>query len=118
MSHILSLCVFVPFIGALISLFVKNEKIVLKNTIVILTCFTGFVLTAYNLFLGDTQGETLLYFNFSSEGFQAVYAVITAFMWFCASIISPQYFKRHGKTYGYYFFFLLVYIVPLNVNLL
>lgn len=117
MSSIITLCVFLPFLSAVISCFIKEEKAVLKNLLVILTSFTVFLLTVYNLISSNTNEEFFLSFSFASGGFRSVYAVVTAFMWLCAAMLSPQYFKGHSGITRYFLFFLLTLGATLGVFL-
>lgn len=42
----------------------------------------------------------------SFDGLPAIYALVTALMWFGAALLSPQYFRSHGISCRYAFFFL------------
>ena len=107
-------CIFIPFIAAIISAIVKNEK--LRNAVVILSTLMSFGLT---LVLSQAPprlvGFSSLYFKLG--GFNSVYAIIAAFMWFAAALLSPQYFKGHHKLSRYYFFFLFTMSATLGVFL-
>ena len=107
MNHLLDLCVFLPFILAIMGCAIPEKKDKLKSGFVILSCFVIFGFSLYNAVSGFETASRLLSFNFSSSGFQAIYGLITSFMWFCAALLSPQYFKGHHNLSRYYFFFLV-----------
>ena len=88
-----------------------------KNALLILTTAVEFALTVYLTIAGN--GTEFLY-RFTREastleisslhltfaGLPAIYAVVTTFMWLGAALLSPQYFKHHGISDRYCFFFL------------
>ena len=111
----LTLSIFLPIVFAAAGCFIKENNRKLKNTFVISASVIVFALSVYNLFtLGEIQ-VSLLSFNFTSLGFQRIYAAVTAFMWMCASFITPEYFNHHGNFSRYSFFFLMTLGATLGV---
>ena len=117
MNTLIILCVFLPVIASVFAypLNKKNEKLchgfVILSTSVVLA-------SSMILALSDVDGTaSILSMNFIKSGFQSVYAIITAFMWFCASLLSPQYFKGHHNIGRYYLFFLLTLGATMGVFL-
>ncbi len=117
MSILTSLCVFVPFLAAIIAypLNKKNGKIC--DAVVILSTLAVLVSAGIMAFTDGENTASILSMNFQQSGFQCVYAVVTAFMWFCAALLSPQYFKGHHNIGRYYFFFLLTLGATMGVFL-
>lgn len=114
MTYITLTCIFLPFVAAFVSAIIKNEKF--RNLVVVLSTFTSFALTVATT-QGEAQTITLSSLNFNIGGFNSVYAIIAAFMWFAAALLSPQYFKGHHKLSRYYFFFLFTMGATLGVFL-
>ena len=102
-----TLCIFLPFVFAAVSCFIKEKQEKLKNIFVIISCFSVFALSVYNMLASGESETSFLSLNFSCSGFQGIYAVVTTFMWLCASLISPEYFRGHHDLSRYYFFFLM-----------
>ena len=117
MSILVSLCVFFPILAAIIAypLNKKNSKVCDK--VVILSTFSV-LLSAVVMSFADIENSVSIFsMNFQQSGFQCVYAIVTAFMWFCAALLSPQYFKGHHNIGRYYFFFLLTLGATMGVFL-
>ena len=117
MSLSLVLCVFFPVLAAILAypIHKKNEKGC--DAFVILSTLTVLISAISLIFKGEENGYSILSLNFSESGFQCVYAIITAFMWFCAALLSPQYFKGHHNIGRYYFFFLITLGATMGVFL-
>lgn len=117
MSLSIVLCVFFPVVAAILAypIHKKNEKGC--DGFVILSTLTVLVSAISLIFKGEENGYSLLSMNFTESGFQCVYAVVTAFMWFCAALLSPQYFKGHHNIGRYYFFFLITLGATMGVFL-
>ena len=114
MTNLTLACIFLPFIAAVVSAIIKTEK--LRSFIVILSTFSSFALTVAIALLPDkVVGFSSLLFNVG--GFNSIYAIVAAFMWFVAALLSPQYFKGHHKLSRYYFFFLFTMGATLGVFL-
>lgn len=118
MSILVSLCVFFPLLAAIIAYPLNKKSVKLCNAVVILSTLAVLISAGITAFLSASENTvSILSMNFQKNGFQCVYAVITAFMWFCASLISPQYFKGHHNIGRYYFFFLLTLGATMGVFL-
>ena len=102
-----SLCVLLPFVLSVVNCFFREKHERIRNIFVILSCFSVFALSVCNLIVMKDSGIAFLSFNFSTYGFQSIYAAVTAFMWLCAALVSPEYFKGHHDLSRYYFFFLI-----------
>ena len=113
------ICVFFPFISAIITYFAGKKSDTVRNVLTIGTCFAVLACIVYGFFKGTAEGETfsLLAMNFSFSGFQGIYCIITAFMWFCAALLSPEYFNGHHDLSRYYFFFLFTLGATMGVFL-
>ena len=117
MTALVMLCVFLPMLAA-VPAFFMGKKHLLRDGFSILVTLTVLV-AAVALAMGQTEGATapLLTMTFARSGFQAVYAVVAAFMWFCAALLSPQYFKGHHHLGRYHAFFLLTLGATMGVFL-
>ena len=116
MTALTMYCVFTPFVAAIISaLLGKYEK--LRNAIVILATFISLGLS---IMIAQSPARIVCFasLKFQIGGFNSTYAIIAAFMWFAAALLSPQYFKDHNhKLSRYYFFFLVTMSATLGVFL-
>ena len=119
MSIITAICVFLPFISAIIAYFAGKKRPALLNAISIGTCFIVFAAIVSSLFIHGSHGEALnvLSLSFSISGFQSVYGIVTAFMWFGAALLSVEYFKGHHDLTRYFFFFLVTLGATMGVFL-
>lgn len=117
MSILTAICVFFPLLAAIVAYPLNKKSEKLCNIVVILSTLAVLVSAGVMAF-GDVQSNaSMLSMNFQQGGFQSVYAVVTAFMWFCAALISPQYFKGHYNVGRYYFFFLVTLGATMGVFL-
>lgn len=117
MSILTAICVFFPLLAAIVAYPLNKKSEKLCNIVVILSTLAVLV-SAGVMALGNVQNTaSMLSMNFQQGGFQSVYAVVTAFMWFCAALISPQYFKGHHNVGRYYFFFLVTLGATMGVFL-
>ncbi|MGN1095925.1 MAG: complex I subunit 5 family protein, partial [Eubacteriales bacterium] len=107
MSFILPMIFIFPFLAAFISFFIGRKSERACGLFSVISCGITLVLTIICIFTSYGSSFEILGYSLVFEGFHAVYAAISAFMWFCSALISPKYFEGHGKTRGYYFFFLL-----------
>ena len=119
MNLIISICVFAPFLMAILTYFLGKKSELVRNTLSIATCFAVLGIMVYSFFCGAYEESTLsvLSLNFSFSGFQSIYGIVTAFMWFGASLLSVQYFKGHHDLARYYFFFLFTLGATMGVFL-
>lgn len=117
MSILTVICVFFPFLAAVVAYPLNKKSNKLCNLVVILSTFAVLVSAGIMAFCSVTDTTSLLSMSFQQSGFQSVYAVVTAFMWFCAALLSPQYFKGHHNLGRYYFFFLVTLGATMGVFL-
>ena len=119
MNLITIICVFLPFISAILTYFIGKKSDAIRNTLTIASCFLVLATITYGFFSVTPTEDTfsLLSMNFTLNGFQGIYGIITAFMWFCASLLSPRYFKGHHDLPRYYFFFLFTLGATMGVFL-
>ncbi len=111
------LCVFFPIVSAIVAYPLNKKNSKLCDAFVILSTFVVLVSAGVMAFGGGENTVSMLSMSFQQSGFQSVYAVVTAFMWFCAALISPQYFKGHHNIGRYYFFFLVTLGATMGVFL-
>ena len=128
------LIVFLPIVGALISVLPGNSgkwKEETRDRFCLAVTLLVFVLSLFlplaasgnsgmaeGSFVGQTlyKGGTVLSLNgilsgglhFTTDGFRAVYGIITALMWAGTSLFSLEYFKNEREHFGRYRFFVLV----------
>ena len=107
MSNTLIASVFLPFVCSAISCILGEKREKIRTPFIVISCFSAFLISVFSLFNCTDLSATFLSFNFTATSFQLIYTVITTFMWFCASLLSPQYFKGHHDLSRYYFFFLV-----------
>ncbi len=119
MNAFLGICTLFPMLAAIVAYFAGKKLSASRNVITILATSITFILTLIIALSKDASAFTvpLLGLSFKGIGFHAVYAVITAFMWLCAALISPQYFKGHHNLDRYNFFFLITLGATLGVFL-
>lgn len=117
MSISIVLCVFFPILAGISAYQLKKKNEKCCNALVILSTLAVLVSAIALNFKGDNSIFSIFSMNFVRSGFQCIYAVITAFMWFCAALLSPQYFKGHHNLGRYYFFFLLTLGATMGVFL-
>lgn len=111
------ICVLFPVLSAAVA-FGMDKKPRLQSGWVIFSTATvlfGTLLPALTHAEGTTVALTGL--SFTVDGFRGIYAAVTAFMWFCAALLSPRYFKGHHHLGRYYFFFLLTLGATIGVFL-
>ncbi|MBQ6601333.1 MAG: NADH dehydrogenase [Clostridia bacterium] len=106
MKTLIAVSVFLPFASAIVTYFLGKKNDLVRNALTTVTCFAALCAAVYGAFALHEESLNVLSMSFSLSGFQAIYAVVTAFMWFCAALLSPQYFKGHHDLPRYYFFFL------------
>ena len=119
MNLIISTCVFAPFLMATLTYFLGKKNELVRNALSIATCLSVLGVMVCGFFCGAYEESTLsvLSLNFSFSGFQCIYGIVTAFMWFGASLLSVQYFKGHHDLARYYFFFLFTLGATMGVFL-
>ena len=117
MNVLLAICIFLPFVAAVFTYFIGKKNTPAGMTVSIITSAVTLALTVYCAVFSSGAVLSVVSFGFKAAGAHGTYAVITAFMWFCAALISPQYFKHHHKVNRYCFFFLITLGSTLGVFL-
>ncbi len=117
MNILTSLCVFFPVLAAIVAYPLNKKRKKICDAVVIISTLAVLVSAGIMAFIGGENTVSILSMNFQQSGFQCVYAVVTAFMWFCAALLSPQYFKGHHNIGRYCFFFLLTLGATMGVFL-
>lgn len=117
MTILTGICVFSPLLAAIVAYPLNKKSEKLCNIVVILSTLAVLVSSGVMAFGDGENTASILSMNFTQSGFQSVYAVVTAFMWFCAALLSPQYFKGHHNIGRYYFFFLVTLAATMGVFL-
>lgn len=97
----------------------KKTAQTVRCALLIAVCTAELFLAVYLLLSGNgaTCSIAPCRIHLSFDGLRAIYAVITAFMWTGAALLSPQYFKHHGISGRYCFFFLFTLGATLGVFL-
>ena len=128
-NTILTISVFLPFAGALVSLLagLKNERLrdicacvfTSAEFIIVLALFAGNVtlLSGGDTLLAGVPAFCGFGLSFTMDGFRAIYVCIAAFMWMCTCLLSPQYFAHHENRNRFYFFLLLTLGATMGVFL-
>ena len=119
MKAVIAICVFLPFLSAILAYFLGKKNEAVRNIISIVTCLTVLGTVVYALLSGAGAGSTvsILSMSFSFSSFQVIYATVTAFMWLCSALLSVEYFKAHHDLARYYFFFLFTLGATMGVFL-
>lgn len=114
-----SVCVFLPFVSAALTYFLGKKNELVRNLLSVFTCSAvlGGIIYALITSSGDGEALQILTMSFSFSSFQLIYGFVTAFMWFCASLLSVEYFKAHHDLGRYYFFFLFTLGATMGVFL-
>lgn len=114
-SILLLLLVLFPLLSAFVTYAtgkcLKVHKKAVKSArciLLIATCLIELLAVLWLLVSGceASCSTDMLRIHLSFDGLRAIYALVTVFMWFGASLLSPQYFKRHGISGRFCFFFL------------
>ena len=119
MNMMIFASVLVPFAFAFVSLLIgrKNEeRCALVSTVCCALTLALSVLCAVFLY-GKSVRIPVFGFSFCFDGFHAVYAIVSSFMWLCSALLSHQYFKGHHNKSRYNFFFLLTLGATMGVFL-
>lgn len=119
MNILILLAVLLPFAAAFVSAAVGKKNEDACGVISIISCGVTLALTVLCALFAYGEGFVLSVcgFSFNFGDFHAVYGIISAFMWFCSALISPQYFKGHHNKSRYNFFLLLTLGATLGVFL-
>lgn len=119
MNILIFLAVLLPFVAAVVSAAVGKKNENACGVISVLACAATLALTVLCAVFayGESFSLSVCGFSFKFGDFHAVYGIISAFMWFCSALLSPQYFKGHHKLSRYNFFLLLTLGATMGVFL-
>lgn len=125
-STILLLLVLFPFVSAF-AIYVaekglKHHVKAIKITPCVLLILSSILECAALLWLffferGTVFSSDIFRIHFSFDGLRAIYALVSAFLWAAAALLSPQYFKRHGISCRFCFFYMFTLGAVLGVFL-
>lgn len=105
MNIIFALLAFLPFFFAVTTFAAakKNGKAGAALSAVFAIVILALAAVA-SIFGGETLKIPAMGLSFTMDGFRAIYAVVIAFMWAGAALLSPEYFSHHGQSPRFYFF--------------
>lgn len=116
MAYLVYGLIFVPMAAAIFSYVTGRKSKKCRDYFVSGTTILEVVLAAFLLsqYLGGMPESTLelpgvcgMGLSFTVDGFRAVYACITAFMWMGTSLFSIEYFGHYKNRNRYYLFWLI-----------
>lgn len=119
MNILIFLAVLLPFVAAVLSAVVGKKNENSCGVISVLACAATLAITVLCAVFayGESFELSVCGFSFKFGDFHAVYGIVSAFMWFCAALLSLQYFKGHHKLSRYNFFLLLTLGATMGVFL-
>ncbi len=119
MNILIFLAVLLPFVAAVVSAAVGKKNENACGVISVLACAATLAITVLCAVFayGENFELSVCGFSFKFGDFHAVYGIVSAFMWFCAALLSLQYFKGHHKLSRYNFFLLLTLGATMGVFL-
>ena len=124
MNILLSVLVFYPFLGGLLSCAVgtRNEKA--RDFVAEFVAVSEFVLMLGIVFLYPDNVISLyipevcgLGLHFTLDGFRRIYGIIAVFMWMMTTFLSREYFRHHENRNRFYLFLLLTLGATMGVFL-
>lgn len=124
MNILLSVLVFYPFLGGLLSCAVgtRNEKA--RDFMAEFVAVSEFVLMLGIVFLYPDNVISLyipevcgLGLHFTLDGFRRIYGMIAVLMWMMTTLLSREYFRHHENRNRFYLFLLLTLGATMGVFL-
>ena len=124
MNILLSVLVFYPFLGGLLSCVVgtRNEKA--RDFVAEFVAVSEFVLMLRIVFLYPDNVISLyipevcgLGLHFTLDGFRRIYGMIAVLMWMMTTLLSREYFRHHENRNRFYLFLLLTLGATMGVFL-
>lgn len=114
-NYLLLLLAFWPMIGALIGYILGRKSKSTRDYFAVFVCAVEMAIVV--LLFKSASNSTPAVFEwagfsgfriyFKLDGFRYIYAFITAFMWLCTTMLSPEYFAHYRNRNRYYFFTLM-----------
>src|SRR6056297_1261926 len=112
----------IPFVGSAVGYFIgkKNEKardafnVIMTGLIflVVLMMYPHIGGEGIEIEIPDIMGIGLF---LKLDAFRYIFAFITAFVWFLATMYSTQYLIKYRKRNRYYAFFILTYVSTMGI---
>ena len=108
---LIALIILIPIVGALISWLIGRKNEIARDffaaavtaAVLLLTFFLPKAMPSLKL-----EGVFAYGLTFTTDGFRAVYAIITAIMWVGTSLFSLEYFSEEREGLNRYWFFILL----------
>ena len=109
MYFILSVLILLPMLASPVIWLIGKRGQTVRNIAVCAVTFAELAVSVYAAAtcVGWELHIELCGINLELDGFRAVYAVITSFMWFMTSLLSTQYFAHYSNKDRYYLFNLI-----------
>lgn len=114
-NFLLLFLAFWPMIGALIGYMLGRKSKSTRDYFAVFVCAVEMAIVV--LLFKSASNSTPAVFEwagfsgfriyFKLDGFRYIYAFITAFMWLCTTMLSPEYFAHYRNRNRYYFFTLM-----------
>ncbi|MBO5270701.1 MAG: sodium:proton antiporter [Clostridia bacterium] len=108
--------IFFPIAAAILTFFlrkaIRSYGHAARSVALIAVTALTFAATVFLLITGRgtavqlSAENALIGISMAFDGLPAIYALVTTFMWLGAALLSPQYFRHHGISDRYAFFFL------------
>lgn len=124
MNILLSVLVFYPFLGGLLSCAVgtRNEKardfvaefVAVSEFVLMLGIVCRYPDNVISLYIPQVCGLGL---HFTLDGFRRIYGIIAVFMWMMTTFLSREYFRHHENRNRFYLFLLLTLGATMGVFL-
>ncbi|MBQ9625054.1 MAG: sodium:proton antiporter [Clostridia bacterium] len=114
-NYLLLALAFWPMIGALIGYIIGRRNKTARDYFAVFVCAVEMAVVALlfksasntNPAVFEWAGFSGFRIYFKLDGFRYIYAFITAFMWLCTTMLSPEYFAHYRNRNRYYFFTLM-----------
>ena len=104
--------VFLPFLAAAGAYAAGKKNEQLRERIVVGTTAAELLLALVLLAAGGRFQISGIFggfgLHFLTDGFRRVYALVTAFMWFCTTVFSSEYFAHEKEGLNHYYAFVLM----------
>ena len=120
MNILLSVLVFYPFLGGLLSCVVgtRNEKardfVAVSEFVLMLGIVFLYPDNVISLYIPEVCGLGL---HFTLDGFRRIYGMIAVLMWMMTTLLSREYFRHHENRNRFYLFLLLTLGATMGVFL-
>lgn len=121
----LGVLVFFPFLGGLLAALAGKKhpdyRDFLADIVVVFEFLTAVLLFVLQSLFGEAvlsmDGICGMGLHFRADGFRLIYALVAAFMWMMATVLSREYCQGHAHTNRFYLFLLLTLGATMGVFL-